>query len=389
MVVSRGSSASPLLSPLFKYIRSVFCLLSLEVSKHQQVFLPNHYTDYIFLVNMPYPFLRIEALLLLTLTTLSSAIPNNVSALDATDAVVVGHLFPTCNGRKARKSINVPVDRCLNTPNLALEIKSAAICANGTRAQWARFPEKRCGYGTLDAEFGLVELEDKDISTCLDVMKIESMAFWCDGVKKSNPDDDEDGEEPENEDKSQEGSVSESACMIGKAPFWNHPKADTCVNLGFEKLKVSSAAICANGTQSTLALYKETGCLGAPSEFRAVNQAESKGCLNVEGMNSFAFYCTGEGIERGRGREHGRNGGGGSIMHFLLILTLIVMMSSLMLVLSIFTWVRKYGGSVGKLIEFARVSCSSLVFLVNTNTNFLLLEPREAKGRRYRYMRSA
>jgi len=293
-------------------------------------------------------------LVLLTLTTLTSAISNDVSPFDATDAVVVGHLFPACNGRKARKSINVPVDRCLSTPNLALEIKTAATCANGTRAQWARFPEKGCGYGTLDAEFGLVELEDKDIGTCLDVMEIGSMAFWCHGVKKSNPDDEDDVKKPEDEDKSKKGTVSESACMIGKAPFWNHPKADTCVNLKSEKMEVSSAAICANGTQSTLALYKETGCLGAPSEFRDVKEEESRACLNVEGMNSFAFYCTGEGIERSRGREHGRNGGGGGIMQFLLVLTLIIMMFLLMLVLSIFTWVRKYGGSVGKLIEVAR-----------------------------------
>jgi len=303
---------------------------------------------------MLYPLLRIEALLLLTLTTLTSAISNDVSPLDATDAVVVGHLFPACDGSSARKSINVPVDRCLSTPRLALEIKSAATCANGTRAQWARFPEKGCGYGTLDAKFGLVELEDKDIGTCLDVMAIGSMAFWNHGVKKSKQDDEDDGKKPEDEDKSEKGSVSESACMTGKAPFWNHPKADTCVNLRTEKMEVSSAAICANGTQSTLALYKETGCLGAPSEFRTVKEEESRDCLNVGGMNSFAFYCTGEGIEGNRGGEHGRNGGSGGIMQFLLVLTLIIMMLFLMLVLSIFTWVRKYGGSVGKLIEFAR-----------------------------------
>jgi len=307
------------------------------------------YNNYNPSVNMLYPPFRIQALLL-ALTTLTSAIPNDVSALDATDGVVVGHLFPACNGRKARKSINIPVDRCFSTPNLALEIKSAATCANGTRAQWARFPEKGCGYGTLDAEFGLVELEDKYIGTCLDVMKIGSMAFWCDGVKKSSPDDEDDEKKPEDEDKSEKGSVSESACMTGKAPFWNHPKADTCVELKSEKMRISSAAICANGTQSTLALYKETGCLGAPSEFRAV-KAESKECLNIEGMNSFAFYCSGEGIERSRGKE---NSGSGGIMHFLLVLTLIIMVLSLMLVLSILSWIQKYGGSMSKLIEIVR-----------------------------------
>lgn len=304
------------------------------------------------------PLLVLEALLL-TLTTLTSC---DIIPLEATDAVVVGHLFPACNGQRARKSLNVPVDRCLSSPNLALEIKSAATCANGTRAQWARFPEKGCGDGILDVEFGLVELEDKDIGTCLDVMKIGSMAFWCDGVKKSSPNDRDDERKPEEEDKTKDGSVSESACMVRKAPFWNHPKADTCVNLQSERMQVTSAAVCANGTLSTLALYKGIGCPGAPSEFRAV-EAESRKCLDVEGMKSYAFYCTGEGIERGRSGEPGRSGGqSGGIMQFLLVLTLIIMMFFLMLVLSVFAWVRKYGGSAGKLIEVLKVSCPPLVY---------------------------
>jgi hypothetical protein len=320
------------------------------------------------------PLLGLEALLL-TLTTLTSALPSDILPLEATDAVVVGHLFPACNGQNARKSLNVPVDRCLSTPSLALEIKTAATCANGTRAQWARFPEKGCGYGTLDAEFGLVELEDKDIGTCLDVMEIGSMAFWCDGVKKSSPDDRDEGQKPEDNDKTKDGSVSESACMVGKAPFWNHPKADTCVNLRSEKMQVTYAAVCANGTLSTLALYKGTGCPGAPSDFRAV-EAESRKCLDVEGMKSYAFYCTGEGIERGRSGEPGRNGGGGGgIMQFLLVLALIIMMSFLMLVLSVFVWVRKYGGSAGRLIEVVKVSCPPLMYPSKTHTNFFLLEP--------------
>jgi hypothetical protein len=310
---------------------------------------------------MLYTLLEINALLL-SLTTLSSAISDHLSGLDATDAVVVGHLFPACNGHGKQKFINVPVDRCLNIPRLALEIHTAAICANGTRAQWARFPEKGCGYGTLDAEFGLVELEDEDLNTCLDIMDIESMAFWCDGVKTSNPDDGKKPEdEDEDEDKSTKGSVSESACMMGKAPFFNHPKADTCVDLKTEKMKVYSAAICANGTQSTLALYKETGCLGAPSEFKPLEEDDMKSCMDLEGMNSFAFYCTGEGIERGREPGRSRKSGGGGILQFLLILTLIVMVSFLMTLLAVFTWVRKYGGSMAKLIDWARVSSSPLI----------------------------
>lgn len=299
------------------------------------------------------PFTRLVTPILLSLTVLTSAISTDLSTLEATNAVVVGHPFPACNGHKTRKSLEIPVDRCFTTPTLALEIKTAATCANGTRAQWARYSEKGCGDGSLDADFGLVDLQDKDIGSCLLVMKFESMAFWCDGVKKTSPKDENDKKEPEDADKSKKGSVSESACMTGRAPFWNHPEADTCVNLMSEKLEVSSAAVCTNGTQSTLALYRTTGCFGAPSEFRAVKEEDSNRCSSVEGMKSFAFYCTGEGIQQG-------NNHGGGILQFLLVLTLIIMMSLLILIVTVFTWVRKYGGSVGKLIEFARVSRAPL-----------------------------
>jgi hypothetical protein len=340
---------------------------------------------------MLYQPLILEALLL-ALTTLASAISNDVSGLEASDAVIEGHLFPTCNGRKLgkpRKPMNVPVDRCLNNPGLAVVIKTAATCANGTRAQWARFPETGCGYGTLDAEFGLVELEDKDIGTCLDTRGVGSMSFWCNGVKKSNPSNETDEKEPEDVDKSKKGSVSESACMPRKAPSWKHTKADTCVNLTYEKMSVYSAAVCVNGTQSTLALYKAIGCLGTPAEFRAITEEETKVCIDVEEMNSYAFYCTGEGLGRSRDSEPNRNGGGGgSIGHFFLIIILIITTFFLMLLFTILTWVKKYGGSLGKLIEFARVSHSPRIVQVNINTD-IRLEPREAQGRKYQNMRSA
>jgi len=315
-------------------------------------------TDVAFkLINMLYLPLILEALL--TLAALTSAIFNDVSATEATDAVVEGHLLLNCGGRtvgKPRPPLIVPVDRCLNTPTWALKIKTAATCANGTRAQWARFPEKGCGNGTLDAKFGLVGLKPWEIGTCLDIRGIESMSFWCDGVKKSNPSDGTDEKEPEDVDKSKEGSVSESACMPRKAPFYTHPKVDTCVNLTYEKMKVYSAAVCSNGTQSTLALYQAIGCIGTPSEFKAITEEETKVCLDVDGMNSYAFYCTGEGLWDSRDSEPGRSGpsGGAGVGHFLLIITLITVTFFLMLLLTIFAWVRKFGGSLSKLVDFAR-----------------------------------
>jgi hypothetical protein len=344
-----------------------------------------HGVTYLHSIKMLHPLLN-SVVLLLASRVLIVAGSNDVSALEATDAIVVGHLFPACNGMKKRKPLNVPVDRCLKTPTLSLEIKTAATCANGTRAQWARFREPGCGYGTLDDEYGLVELEDKDIGTCLDIMKIGSMAFWCEGVKKSSPEDEDDKKKPGDEKKQKKGSTSESACMPGKAPFWKHPEPDTCVDLGYNKLLVSSAAICADGKQSRLALYKETGCRHAPSEYRTLQEEDSKRCLNVEGMNSFAFYCTGKGIERSRGVGHGGRGG---MIHFLLVVTVVVMILSLILVISVLTWVRRYGGSLSRLVDFAKVSYTSHFLADKKNTDFLLLEPRQAKQWRYRIMRLA
>lgn len=283
-----------------------------------------------------------------------------------TDGVVIGHLFPGCGGRRVggHKPLTVPVDRCLTTPGYGLQIKTAAVCANGTRAPIARFSDSKCGYGTLSETYPLLSVTDRDLGRCLsmgvagDKEKVNSVAFWCDGVKKTSPEDDEKEKEPEDADKSRKGSVSESACMPGKAPFFNHPTTDTCVNLRTSKMKVYSAGICANGTQSTLALYQEKACVGEPTTFLDIKEEDTKSCMDLEGVSSFAFYCTGEGIagspESPSNPAPSQPKQGGNIMHFFLILALICMMFFLMLVLSIFTWVRKYGGSAGKLIQLVQ-----------------------------------
>jgi len=281
-----------------------------------------------------------------------------------TDGVVVGHLFPACNGHRAggHKALTVPVDRCLTTPGLAIQIKQAAVCNNGTRAQLARFPDKKCGHGTLSESYGLIPVADSDIGSCMSTgvlggeESFNSVAFWCDGVKKSSPEDGEKKGEDDNTDtkKPRAGSVSESACVPGRAPFFAHPKTDTCVNLRTSKMRVYSAGICANGTQSTLALYKEKSCVGGPATFLDIGEKDTKTCLDLSESSSFAFYCTGAGIEDSDGSPTGPDRpreNGGSVMHFLLVLSLICMMFFLMLVLSIYTWIRKYGGSAGKVIQ--------------------------------------
>lgn len=301
---------------------------------------------------MFHSFVQLESLAFLTLTALTSALPSDVLTLNSVDGVVVGSPFPTCGGSRPHKPLNVPVDSCFSTPTLALKITTPAICANGTRAKWARFPEKGCGYGTLDSKFGLVDLEDSDIGDCMLIGEFKSMAFWCDGVEKSSPPDDKDDDEKEPEDdrkdKSTKGTTSESACMPRKAPFWKHTYGDKCSSIHYHELQVSKAAICANGTQSTLALYKNDGCFGQPSEFRTVEESDNNECKDVGGMQSYAWYCSGEEIG---GPEPIKNQG--SLGGFLLILFLIF----LILMVTLIFWLRKIGEYVGFIVRFVRVSC--------------------------------
>ena len=53
---------------------------------------------------------------LLSLILIATTV-NDDSALDATDAVIVRHLFSTYNGREARGLLNILVDGCLSTSN--------------------------------------------------------------------------------------------------------------------------------------------------------------------------------------------------------------------------------------------------------------------------------
>ncbi len=276
---------------------------------------------------------------------------------------VESHLFPACNGRRAkgRKPTVVPVDRCLTTPGLAIKITKAAQCANGTRARWARFDDKKCGYGELSPKYGLVDLQDAEIGKCLptylpDKEKMGSMAFWCDGVKKSDP------TAPENEEPKpktgEKGSVSESSCMAGKAPFFDHPKTDTCVNMKTDKIKVFSTGTCENGTTAIMATYPEKSCRGTPG-FREMGEKDLKTCLDFKDISSFAFWCTGEIVVKPKdllpGPKPHRSG--------LKIFAMVVLVASGIAVIMLGAWMAFNTGLVDKI----KVSPSDLNFLCSAN----------------------
>ena len=86
-------------------------------------------------------------------------------------------------------NIIVPTGECLATPGCGIQILETAVCENGTRAQWARFEDVRCGGGVISTKYGLADISDEDVGKCLSTRpvgsmgKIRSMAFWCDEIQ--------------------------------------------------------------------------------------------------------------------------------------------------------------------------------------------------------------
>lgn len=115
------------------------------------------------------------------------------------DAIMVSH--SSCSNHhltgvwNGARETNVPVDHCVATAGKSINIKSAAICENGTRAQWARFEDSTCNHGRISTKYGLVDIHDTDVRVdkCLltgndgSKDKVRSMAFWCDGIKFDSP----------------------------------------------------------------------------------------------------------------------------------------------------------------------------------------------------------
>lgn len=210
------------------------------------------------------------------------------------------YLGPLCNGQRERPMI-VPVDKCLSTHGYSVRIMTPAVCANGTRALWARFEGNKCNYGEITYEDGLLDIQDDDIGTCQATGqvgsrrgKVGSMSFWCEGfgdVERPDPNAPPVEEKP----KPASGSVSETACGY-TAPFFNHPKTDTCVNLRTDKIKIYSSGVCENGTSALWAKYKEKNCVGSPASILNVREDMMKTCLDVADTSSFSFWCTGEGL---------------------------------------------------------------------------------------------
>jgi len=183
------------------------------------------------------------------------------------------------------------------------------VCANGTRAKWARFTDGKCNHGEITAQDELLDIEDSDVGKCLDAGTIgrgdesmRSMSFWCDGFGPMEQKPDGEGEGTPDEGSGEKptqrkASVSHNACWEGgraTAPVFRHPESDTCLDLqGGQKLQVYSTAVCANGTAALFAHFEGAGCHGKP-ELKKVEQEMLKTCLDMgDEASSYSFWCTG------------------------------------------------------------------------------------------------
>ncbi|KAL2063761.1 hypothetical protein VTL71DRAFT_5566 [Oculimacula yallundae] len=270
---------------------------------------------------------------------------HTVALEDPTAGVVYTHLFPGCGGRRlgGKKPMTVPVDRCLTIHGFGLQIKTPAVCTNGTRAKWARFEDTKCGYGEISPNYGLIDVKDSELMECLSTdasgggKKISSMSFWCDGfgdVKKPDPNAPEEPAAP----KPAKGSTSESACAARGAPFFDHPNTDTCVNLKTNMMKIYSTGVCANGTSALLAKFDRKGCMGSPASFTEVTKESGnlEKCLNFEGTDSYAFWCDGKGVVGLL--PVGSGGSGRSRASVILVVVLIVFASILAAMVGAWAW---------------------------------------------------
>ncbi|TLS27760.1 hypothetical protein PpBr36_01786 [Pyricularia pennisetigena] len=280
-------------------------------------------------------------------------------ATNAQNGVLVGHLFPACNGRRAgghKKWSMEPDVHCLATPGLGLQVLSPATCANGTRAKLALFADAKCTGRKVTAENGLIELLDSEVGrrSCLstwnelrvvgedDMQKIRGVAFFCDpsqlpnGHKELVPE----NNEPVPLSRAKKASVSHNSCWNSQhgptAPTFLHPVPDTCQRLpAGRQLSIGQPGACKDGSRPKLARFKGGRC--SPDDalplIDITDDSEIKKCLawaeGDDGLEtSYGFSCQGVKESPGLGQSRSRNRGG-TILGFAVVLCFIGLVSIL------------------------------------------------------------
>jgi hypothetical protein len=107
-----------------------------------------------------------------------------VVPLNPQGATIQPYSSKNCKVDKWRETKSVkPVDTCVWTFMWeSMQIESPAICPNGTQALFATYSRPGCKAEEMSS-FG--DLPEEYLSGCTDIGKINSMAFWCEGLPAS------------------------------------------------------------------------------------------------------------------------------------------------------------------------------------------------------------
>ncbi|TAQ91553.1 hypothetical protein B7494_g23 [Chlorociboria aeruginascens] len=229
------------------------------------------------------------------------AAPIGVVLETPTDGIVKISLDPFCgvgwHSMQPKDLRTVPVDTCMTTPGMSLAIYQAAVCADGTRAKWARFTNSRCSHGESKFEGELVDLEDLGVGTCMSSLdprnqNISSVAFWCKGFESKKVV--EDSKPKSNASRAVIHVYDEGTCT-GRSGPPRTVKADTCWMLYGNSLTIDVPAICANGTRALWTTYTNHSCIAESANVTTKELADSdlQTCLDTTKIGSMLFRCEG------------------------------------------------------------------------------------------------
>jgi hypothetical protein len=180
-----------------------------------------------------------------------------------------------------------------------MEIQTRPICPDGSHARWARFSDDHCNNGIPDPELEMLELRTEFVGLCM--------------IIKS--------------------TGSPTAKDIGSMAFWcDGVKPESTPSASDEKSKPGTPEI-------------EDEDNSQPG-----NVNDGEGTENPVGEEPI------EKPVKEPAKEPARKNGGGGILQFLFFIFMFSLVMGLMLLLTVLTWICKYGGSVGKVFEFVGVS---------------------------------
>jgi hypothetical protein len=251
-------------------------------------------------INFP---IQLLLLLSLAILSLSSDVPNNMTAVDY-------HLERSnrCILQFGRYTKAFP-DTCISIAYEGYQIlrvlRDWPLCSNGTDAKFGIFEASNCE-GSMAKP--LLDKENID-RKCVGLKPSwGSFSFWCDGPEPL--------EYKPPTDEQRKGGLflfPGDDCTMYTKPEPKYHAPDTCVDIrqgqGLEFIK---PATCKNGTRAMAAGFKEKGC--DPTDeplkdpFSEWDDSYMGICIPTDDIQSMAFWCDGfDGIDMTKARKKGGN----------------------------------------------------------------------------------